>query len=218
MILCQTVIRLHFLRMCDRRETLWYFAYGSNMLLSKFTGSRGIVPISSARVRIPGWKLTMEIPGLPYSEPSFGSIVSERIVDVEKSLCPDVLGVAYLITEDQYRQVVASEGGGIAYTNIRVNGEPMDDESEAITGPRVVLRTLGSALSRQPAPSPSKRYMVRARLTCLRMLWSSDGFCPSPDQIPERITRRRHGNQTTHGLSAIPRRLAILRAPTIDVD
>jgi hypothetical protein len=91
-------------------------------------------------------------------------------VDEEKSLRPDVLGVAYLITEDQYRQVVASEGGGIAYTDIRVTGEPIDEKSEAITGPRVILRSLGSALYRKPAPNPSKRYMVRALLACLCML------------------------------------------------
>ncbi|MCJ1352282.1 MAG: hypothetical protein MMC33_002266 [Icmadophila ericetorum] len=55
-------------------ELLWYFAYGSNMSSAKFTGSRGIAPLATARVRVPGWVLALNIPGLPYSEPTFTSI------------------------------------------------------------------------------------------------------------------------------------------------
>ena len=155
---------IYTISMYEKPKTLWYFAYGSNMSSSKFTGGRGIIPISSVRVRIPGWKLVMEIPGMPYSEPSFSSITPHQNIEAEKELPPDVIGVAYLITVDQYRLVVASEGGGIAYYDICLSGEPIDLEARQTVGPQVMLRTLGTALSRQPRPIPSKRYMVRQPL------------------------------------------------------
>ncbi|KAI0176000.1 hypothetical protein GGR52DRAFT_340157 [Hypoxylon sp. FL1284] len=139
-------------------ELLWYLAYGSNMSSAKFTGDRGIVPLESARVRVPGWVLTMEIPGLPYSEPSFSSIAPRSSIE-EKDVTPDIVGLAYLITQDQYRHVLASEGGGTAYRDIAICGEPLEAEDRGKTGHSVLLRTLGSAMRRQPSPMPSKRYM-----------------------------------------------------------
>lgn len=145
-------------------DAVWYMAYGSNMSSAKFSGSRGIVPINSARVRIPGWTLVMEIPGIPYSEPSFGSIAPRQPSSTEKAQLPDVIGVAYLITLEQYKRVVASEGGGVAYTEICLVGEPVAQEDRDKTGDRVRLRTLGSSLMRRPIPFPSQRYMVRFQL------------------------------------------------------
>ena len=116
----------------------------------------------------------MEIPGLPYSEPSFSSISLEPTVDLESCTAPDVLGVAYLITADQYRRVLASEGGGIAYTDICLAGEPLDKELEETVGPRIMLRTLRSAVSRRPVPHPSKRYMVRVHPKSLRFVGQSN--------------------------------------------
>ena len=69
----------HFLALATAsngdKPDIWYLAYGSNMSRAKFTGSRGIVPKKAARVRVPGWTLAMNIPGLPYSEPTFLSVV-----------------------------------------------------------------------------------------------------------------------------------------------
>ncbi|KAF4636130.1 hypothetical protein G7Y89_g1952 [Cudoniella acicularis] len=144
-----------------KSDTLWYLAYGSNMSLAKFTGSRGITPLSSARVRIPGWILARNIPGLPYSEPTFMSI-TERSSTTEEIFpisSPDVFGVAYLITSNQYRQVIASEGGGIGYDDIAINVVPVAEEDEKKIGPRLRVRTLRAAVVRNPWPSPSKRYM-----------------------------------------------------------
>ncbi|KAI4154653.1 MAG: hypothetical protein LQ340_001540 [Diploschistes diacapsis] len=55
-------------------EKIWYFAYGSNLSAAKFTGSRGIVPLARANVRLPAYKLALNVPGLPYSEPTFMGI------------------------------------------------------------------------------------------------------------------------------------------------
>lgn len=143
--------------------TLWYFAYGSNMSTAKFTGGRGIVPLDTARVRLPHWVLAMEIPGLPYSEPSFSSIRSRNASRAEDGHVRDVLGIAYLITEDQYRRVIASEGGGIAYADISVLGEGVGKEDQEKLQNGCPMRTLGSTdMTRAPPPRPSLRYMVGA--------------------------------------------------------
>lgn len=136
---------------------VWYFAYGSNMSRAKFTVSRGIEPILVARVRIPGWTLTTEIPGTPYTEPAFTTI---RPINATDYKAREVLGVAYLITRDQYIRLVASEGGGIAYADIAVSAVPMTSADEDLTGKNLIVRTLGTILKRYPPACPSRRYMV----------------------------------------------------------
>ena len=145
--------------------TLWYLAYGSNMSVAKFTGSRGIVPLASACVRVPAWSLALNIPGLPYSEPCFSSIVPTQLPALPAPE-PDVLGVAYLITQKQYVQVIASEGGGIAYDDIEVEAVPVGLADRELVGERVSVRTLGAALRRTPCGRPSQRYMVSGALPC----------------------------------------------------
>ncbi|KAF2276641.1 gliotoxin biosynthesis protein GliK [Westerdykella ornata] len=140
--------------------TLWYVAYGSNMSAAKFTGGRGIAPIDVARVRLPRWVLSMEIPGLPYSEPAFSSISRRGTLRAEAADVPDVIGLAYLITEAQYRHVIASEGGGTAYADIAVIGEGIRPEDQEKLQNGCMLRTLTSAgMTRSPVPTPSLRYM-----------------------------------------------------------
>lgn len=141
-------------------DLVWYFAYGSNMSSQKFSEDRGIKPFKEARMRLPGWKLAFNIPGLPYSEPSFASIVPQDPSFTPEARSPEVLGVAYLITQDQYIEVLASEGGGIAYEDIQVEAVPVSLEDANLTGPQVSVRTLGAAMERKPWPCPSKRYMV----------------------------------------------------------
>ncbi|MCJ1380196.1 hypothetical protein MMC17_003299 [Xylographa soralifera] len=152
-------------------DLLWYFAYGSNMSSAKFTGSRGIVPRAAARVRVPGWVLALNIPGLPYSEPTFTSVVprppstmvsavpTDSVCAAPETGIPDVLGVAYLITADQYVRVFGSEGGGIAYEDIEVDAVPVGEKDREQTGERLKVRTLGAAIERYPSPRPSRRYM-----------------------------------------------------------
>ncbi|PVI02652.1 hypothetical protein DM02DRAFT_701132 [Periconia macrospinosa] len=144
----------------EKKKTLWYFAYGSNMSTAKFTGSRGIVPLDKTLVRLPGWMLAMQIPGLPYSEPAFSSISPQPVAKPETSMNPDVVGVAYLITEDQYNHVIGSEGGGTAYNDISLLGRIIGEEAKGGNGSmEIPVRTLGTAMKRQPCPVPSARYM-----------------------------------------------------------
>jgi gliotoxin/aspirochlorine biosynthesis gamma-glutamylcyclotransferase len=168
---------------------VWYLAYGSNMSSAKFTGSRGIVPLASARVRVPGWILAFNIPGLPYSEPSFTSIVPRTpasglrtdrngLSGIElRNQTPCVLGVAYLLSKEQYVKVIGSEGGGIAYDDIGVEAEPVGEDDRSQTGGKIMARTLGpTMLQRTPWPRPSKRYLVSlVRPPCFgqhRISWS----------------------------------------------
>jgi hypothetical protein len=131
--------------MSSKSNNVWYFAYGSNMSTEKFTGRRGIEPMTSAKVHIPNYVLAMEIPGVPYSEPSYGSIRERDDADTEKIASPDVVGIAYLLTAEQYRQVIASEGGQIAYRDIAVTGKPVGKDDEVRLGvSEVTVRTLGS--------------------------------------------------------------------------
>ena len=141
--------------------TLWYFAYGSNMSAEKFTRSRGIIPLDRAVVRVSGWALIMEIPGIPYSEPSFGSITKSGPITAEEGRSFDVVGVAYLITQQQYTAIIASEGGGVVYADIKLAGEVIDRLTRSRLGTHLSVRTLASAVVRRPPPLPSQRYMVR---------------------------------------------------------
>ncbi|OJD30971.1 gliotoxin biosynthesis protein [Diplodia corticola] len=140
----------------EKSTGVWYLAYGSNMSRAKFIDSRGIKPIKTARALVPGWTLTTEIPGTPYTEPAYTSIRPITGVDVKAR---EVVGVAYLITAEQYIHLVASEGGGIAYADIAIPAVPVGAEDEAMTGPTFTVRTLGTILRRDPPAFPSQRYM-----------------------------------------------------------
>jgi hypothetical protein len=86
---------------------------------------------------------------------------------LEDSGVPDVIGVAYLITQDQYIHVIASEGGGTVYQDLCLSGEPVGGhDSEKVGGVCIRVRTLGSAIVRHPPPAPSQRYMVSIALLC----------------------------------------------------
>lgn len=131
------------------------------------------MPLRIARVRLPGWILALNIPGLPYSEPTFTSIAERKSTPPEyisSASPPDVTGIAYLVTLKQYVQVIASEGGGTAYDDIEVDALPVTEEDEKKTGPKIRVRTLGSAMVRDPWPRPSRRYMV-SDLTAYFQRW-----------------------------------------------
>lgn len=131
------------------------------MSTEKFTAHRGIKPIQWARVWLPHYILSMEIPGVPYSEPGYASIRRRGDSDPEMA-APDVVGIAYELTTEQYQRVIASEGGQIAYQDITVVVKPADRTSEERIGSsELTVRTLGStSMVRRPEPVPSERYMV----------------------------------------------------------
>ncbi|MCJ1401063.1 hypothetical protein MMC11_004275 [Xylographa trunciseda] len=176
---------------------IWYFAYGSNMSKEKFTGSRGIRPLSAARVTLPGWKMTMGVPGMPYSEPAFSVIEQKDSTKKVDTYTPDVTGVAYLITPEQYIKVKASEGGGIAYSDISVEARPVTCEDESLTGPRPTIRTLGAILTKSPAAKPSERYMNLLKVGALEWHLPSryrHYIGSLPTYTPSKHWRRRIGS------------------------
>ncbi|RWA08675.1 hypothetical protein EKO27_g6432 [Xylaria grammica] len=147
------------------KGNVWYLAYGSNLSSSKFVRDRGIKPLAALLVAVPGSTLAMESAGVPYQEPSYASIRSASKSSTGKEIT--VLGTAYLVTADQYVDIIRSEGGGIAYEEISVRVVPLDistksdinslSENSAETPSEA--RTLVSIMRRLPAPHPSQRYM-----------------------------------------------------------
>ncbi|KAI0517007.1 hypothetical protein F5B22DRAFT_636216 [Xylaria bambusicola] len=142
---------------------VWYLAYGSNLDHDKFVVDRGIVPLSSELVTMPGWSLEMNSAGFPYSEPSFASVTywdwpSRQSRDTQ------VIGTAYKLTPKMYTKVLASEGGGIAYAEVEARvlrvankaKSEVEDEKQVFT-----VRTLVTAMRREA--KPSLRYMELIR-------------------------------------------------------
>lgn len=141
---------------------LWYFAYGSNMKSSVMT-SRGINPIATKISKVPGYILTFDVFGLPYSEPAMASI-SKLAADpgqtaaTSASMPPTVHGVSYLLTLDDFRRLVGSEGGGVAYDEIVIDAVSLPQgEPESIRA-----RTLVAKYPWRPNAAPSERYSVRS--------------------------------------------------------
>ncbi|MCJ1371741.1 hypothetical protein MMC20_002960 [Loxospora ochrophaea] len=123
-----------------KSSTVLYLAYGSNLSIETFRGSRGIKPLSQVNVVVPDLSLTFDLPGIPYSEPCFAntkyrtsSPVSVPTNDDEKSsLSPrrsselkarwtkGLVGVVYEVTLSDYAHIIATEGGGAAYQDILI--------------------------------------------------------------------------------------------------
>ena len=164
---------------------VWYLAYGSNILSSKFFTDRGIVALEAAIVRIPHFTLIMNTPGVPYQEPSFASICplqfdaaqgentesERRDFQMKSHGQVTLMGTAYLVTAEQYKHILASEGGGIAYREVEVwvesvaksegvGSETFYEDFAASIPVKTVARTLISVSPRYPTPRPSLRYMV----------------------------------------------------------
>jgi len=140
------------------KSNTWYLAYGSNLSKSKFVHDRGIVPISTAVVAVPGWTLVMNSAGVPYSEPSFASISPVHHIKHEKSV--QLIGTAYELTPEMYKKVLASEGGGIAYAEVEVRAELLVEDGKEKLGAQAATfatRSLVTVLKR--VARPSVRYM-----------------------------------------------------------
>lgn len=96
----------------EDEELVWYFAYGSNMKRSVFEGRRKIVSRETKLATIPGRVLSYAYDGLPFLEPCFATCLKrEDIPEDRRGDVPDVHGVAYLITTQQLKSCLASEGG-----------------------------------------------------------------------------------------------------------
>ena len=65
-----------------------------------------------------------DFPGIPYQEPAFSSIRRRHVHEED----PDVIGIAYLLTREEYERLLLSEGGRDGgYMEIDVAVKPLLD-------------------------------------------------------------------------------------------
>ncbi|KAM0713944.1 hypothetical protein Q7P37_010907 [Cladosporium fusiforme] len=137
----------------EAEKPVWYFGYGSNMK-SSVMSSRKIEPLEICPVKIPDYILTFDVFGLPYSEPAMASISRYAMDDLySQSRVPCAHGIAYRLSTADMRRLIATEGGGVAYRLIEVEGILLSDN-----GPGIKLRTLVARYPRRPNAAPSARY------------------------------------------------------------
>jgi hypothetical protein len=98
----------------------WYLAYGSNLSSKTFCGRRGIRPLAQTNVIVPSLELTFDLPGIPYWEPCFANVRRRKENDAGEKRPPVLIGVAYLVTADDWTRIMATEGGGMSYEEVVV--------------------------------------------------------------------------------------------------
>lgn len=128
--------------------TVLYLAYGSNMSAETFLGKRKIRPLSQMNVSVPLLRLTFDLPGLPYREPCFANVGYRKLP--QKPKLPDplhppivpplnppksglgwdggLMGVVYEVTQEDWRTIMRTEGGGSGYQEIMVPCLPLPAE------------------------------------------------------------------------------------------
>ena len=86
----------------------WYFGYGANMASSVFLERRQIKPLQTEVAYIPTHSLCFSTLGIPYADPGNGGLrlIEPTPTDTKKS----VHGVAYLLTAEDLKKIVLSEG------------------------------------------------------------------------------------------------------------
>lgn len=93
----------------EEKDLVWYFSYGSNMNPKVFEGRRKINCRDYRVCTVPGYVLTYTAM-LPYIEPAFCTVVPRNELPEDDGR-PDVHGVAFQITREEYEHVLLTEGG-----------------------------------------------------------------------------------------------------------
>ena len=88
----------------DSCSDLWYFAYGSNLNAAVFTEKRGINPKSSKVAFLPDYELCFNVLFMPYTEPAMAGVRKRTNNNLP------VYGVQYLLSRNDFRKMVVSEG------------------------------------------------------------------------------------------------------------
>lgn len=151
----------------DPANSLWYFAYGSNMSSSVICGRRNITPLRKQILSIPGYVLCFHHPGVPYREPAFASI-RQRIPGTDDEI-PDVCGTAYEVSCQDFATIVATEGGGLSYKITKVQDAGIVWEAHQPVKGRSndnIEREVYTLIAKWPSAfdrRPTKRYMVRLK-------------------------------------------------------
>lgn len=159
-------------------KTILYLAYGSNLSAETFKGNRGIKPLSAVNVHVPTLDLTFDLPGIPYKEPCFANTQYRKTTPFNSDYHKDrwhkgLIGVVYEVTPEDYRTIIATEGGGASYQDVivpcyaippgmkRVDPQPSGAPFEAHTLLAPSNNKKGRSISR-PDPSyaqASARYL-----------------------------------------------------------
>jgi len=93
-------------------DLVWYFSYGSNLNPEIFEKKRKIKCVDYRLCKAPGYVLTFTESMIPYCEPSFCTCVKRSDLPCHQSnIRPDIHGVAFLITRQQYEHMLLTEGG-----------------------------------------------------------------------------------------------------------
>lgn len=98
--------------MAQEEDASWYFGYGANMAASVFVERRQIKPLRAEGACIPTHALCFNVQGIPYADPGNGGLRPLSLYpDGEKKTTKDAVhGVAYLLTAEDLKKVVLSEG------------------------------------------------------------------------------------------------------------
>jgi hypothetical protein len=91
---------------------IWYFAYGTNMNPEKFEVLK-IYPTQCIAATIEGLYLNFQMVVMPYMEPCFPSVGTERMF-LDQPVCH---GVAFEVTEQEFRYIYLQEAGN-GYTGL----------------------------------------------------------------------------------------------------
>jgi len=107
--------------------TILYLAYGSNLSRETFVGNRGIKPISAVNVHVPSLDLTFDLAGVPYTEPCFANSAQRTSTTNygQGGWDKGMIGVVYEVTPEDYRTIIATEGGGSSYQDVVVDSYPI---------------------------------------------------------------------------------------------
>ncbi|KAF2869627.1 hypothetical protein BDV95DRAFT_546675 [Massariosphaeria phaeospora] len=166
----------------DTKEnnTIWYFAYGSNMSETVLTGRRKIQPHDSKIARCNEFSLSFNVMGVPYSDPAMGglrirdtsSTHDETASEATSLTSMPVHGIAYLLDAAEFRRLVAIEGGGIAYRVIEIQLDILGTNSNVRASTLVGRHDISDSYIRLP----SKRYLN------LLILGAKEHSLPAPYQ------------------------------------
>lgn len=145
-------------------EPRWYLAYGSNLSASAFLDRRGIRPLSTEIVLVKGIELVFNNPGVPYAEPRFANcrLAHNPSRNFEPNTSWDglgsLLGVAYLVTAEDFGKILKTEGGGTSYQPLLVSAVVISSEGMQTTQVKDVY-TLLTQNTRARVGEASLRYM-----------------------------------------------------------
>ncbi|GHP11284.1 hypothetical protein PPROV_001001200 [Pycnococcus provasolii] len=136
-------------------ESYLYFAFGANTLPSTMTRVRSVTPLAQPFVaKAYQWELRFEVPGAPFVEPGFATIVERRDDDDDDDdddVPNYVSGVVWTLSKDDWERVQATETGYVV--------TPIDVVTDLGREKKQVLTLVWPRQRCRARLQPSKRYL-----------------------------------------------------------